>query len=189
VGDVKSLIDLARQKPHELNCASAGVGASHHLAAELFRQAAHVEFQHIQYKGAAPALLDLVAGRVDMMFAPMLIASPHVKAARLKALGVTSPKRVSVMPDVPTVAEAGVPGYEARAWYGLVAPAKVPKAIIAKLNRQVDETLRNSAFREKLVSMGAVPAGGTAEEFGSFLQEEVKKYARVVQQGGIRPER
>lgn len=187
VNNVAELIELARQKPGQLNCASAGVGASHHLAAELFRLMAKVDFQHVQYKGAAPALMDVVGGRVDMMFAPMMISMPHVKAGRIKGLGVTSSKRVSIAPDLPTIAEAGVPGYEARAWYGLVAPAGVPAAIVLKLNSVIDEALRSSAFREKIVSLGAVPVGGSADEFAKFIEREVKKYADVVKQGGIRP--
>ncbi|MGE5522643.1 MAG: tripartite tricarboxylate transporter substrate binding protein [Rhodospirillaceae bacterium] len=184
---VSELVELARHKPG-LNCASAGVGASHHLAAELFRLAAKVELQHIQYKGASPALLDVAAGRADMMFAPMLVSMPHVKAGRMKALAVTSPQRVSIAPDLPTIAESGVRGYEARAWYGLVAPARVPKEIVVKLNAQIDEGLRSSAFREKLLTLGAVPVGGSAEEFATFIEQEVKKYAEVVKQGGIRSE-
>lgn len=185
---VSDLIELARKQPGQINSAAAGVGASHHLAAELFRLSTKIDFQHIQYKGAAPALMDVVAGRVDMMFAPMMISMPHVKSGRIRALGVTSPKRVSVAPDLPTIAEAGVRGYEARAWYGLVAPARVPNDIIVKLNREIDESLRNSAFREKLIGLGAIPVGGTAAEFSKFIEAEVKKYADVVKQGGIKPE-
>jgi len=188
VSNVAELVQLARDKPSQINCASGGVGASHHLAAELFRIAAKIRFQHIQYKGAAPALMDVVAGRVDMMFAPMMVSMPHVKQGRLKALGVTSPRRVSIAPDLPTIAESGVPGYESRAWYGLVAPARVPRDIIAKLNRATDAALRNSAFRERLITLGAVPVGGTSEEFSAFIEQEVKKYALVVKQGGIKAE-
>ncbi len=188
VGSVSDLIRLAREKPGELNCASGGVGASHHLAAELFRQATGIQFQHIQYKGAAPALMDVVAGRVDMMFAPLMVSMPHVKTGRLKALGVTSSKRVSIAPDLPTIAEAGVRGYEARAWYGLVAPSRVPHEIVVKLNRQIDTALHDKVFGEKLVALGAVPMGGTADDFTKFIAQEVRKYAEVVKKGGIKHE-
>lgn len=176
---VRELIGLARQNPGQLNCASAGRGASHYLAAELFRIAAKVDFQHIQYKGAAPALLDVLAERVDMMFAPMMVSMPHIKAGRLKALGVTSPKRVSIAPDLPTIAESGLPGYEATAWYGLVGPARAPNDIIHKLNAQIAEALGNLVFREKLLALGVVPVGGSAEDFGKFIEQEVKKYAEI----------
>ena len=188
VNTVSELIALAREKPGQLNCASGGVGASHHLAAELFRIMAKVQFQHIQYKGAAPALMDVVGSRVDMMFAPMMVSMPHVKSGRLKALGVTSPKRVSIAPDLPTIAESGVPGYEARAWYGLVAPARVPRDIVHKLNREIDAALKSPAFGDKLVALGAVPMGGSAEDFSRFIEREVKKYPDVVKQGGIKAE-
>jgi tripartite-type tricarboxylate transporter receptor subunit TctC len=188
VNSVSELIALAREKPDTLNCASGGVGASHHLAAELFRIMTKVKFQHIQYKGAAPAIMDVVGSRVDMMFAPMMVSLPHVKSGRLKALGVTSPKRVSIAPDLPTIAEAGVPGYEARAWYGLVAPSRVPKEIVQKINKEIDTALKSPAFGEKLVALGAVPMGGSADDFTKFIEREVKKYAEVVKKGGIKAE-
>ncbi len=185
---VSELVALARAKKGGLNCATAGVGASHHLAAELFRLATKAELQYIHYKGAAPALIEVAAGRVDMMFAPVSSAIQHIKAGRLKVLGVTSAKRVPVAPDVPTIAESGVPGYEARAWYGLVAPAKVDRTIVRKLNREIDQALRNSDLGERLLAIGAIPVGGTPEEFGDFIQREVKKYAVVVKAAGIVPE-
>ncbi len=183
---VPELIALARAKPGQLNAATGGIGASHHLAVELFRIATKIEVQQIHYKGAAPALLELVAGRMDMMFAPISSCIQYVKAARLKALGVTSPQRVSIAPDLPTIAESGVPGYEARAWYGLVGPAGVNKDIVLKLNRKINEILRGAEFSERLNALGAVPMGGTADEFADFIRREVKKYAMVVKAAGIK---
>jgi tripartite-type tricarboxylate transporter receptor subunit TctC len=139
----------------------------------------------VHYKGAAPAVLELISGRMDMMFAPMLVSMTHVKAGRLKALGVTSPQRVVIAPDLPTIAESGVPGYEARAWYGLVAPAKLDLAIVAKLNGEIDQALRTTEFRERLLAGGAVPMGGSPQEFGDFMRREVRKYAEVVRQAKI----
>ena len=186
--NVSELLALARAKPGGLNCGTAGVGASHHLAAEVFRLATKIDLQYIHYKGAAPALLEVAAGRVDMMFAPVSSAIQHVKAGRLKALGVTSPKRVAIVPDLPTIAESGVPGYEARAWYGLVGPAKLDKGLTRKLNREIDHALRKTDLGDRLLAIGAVPMGGTPEEFGEFIQREVKKYAVVVKAAGISPQ-
>lgn len=185
---VTDLIARARAKPGQLNAATAGVAGSSHLAMELFRIATKIEMLQIHYKGAGPALLELVAGRMDMMFAPTLASIQYVKAGRLNALAVTSPQRVSIAPDLPTIAESGVPGYEARAWYGLVGPAGVNKDIVLKLNRQINEILRDAEFGERLNALGAVPMGGTADEFGDFIRREVKKYAVVVKEAGIRAE-
>jgi tripartite-type tricarboxylate transporter receptor subunit TctC len=179
VSSVKELIALARAKPGQLSCAAGGVGASSHLAAELFRSAAKIEWENIQYKGGGPAFLDLLGGKVDAMFSPVSSSIQHVTAGRIRALGVTSPKRVPLMPDVPTISEAGVPGYEFQAWYGLVAPARVPKEIIVKLHREINELLNNPQFREVMMARGAVPLGGSSEEFAEFMRQELKKYAAV----------
>jgi len=186
VNSVQELIALARAKPGQLNCASGGIGASHHLAGELFRLSTRTDFQHIHYKGGGPAMIELVGGRVDMMFTPISTSIQHVKAGRLKALGVTSPQRVALVPDVPTIAESGVPGYEARAWYGLVGPAGMSPAVVAKLNREIDQALKAAELREKVIAVGAIPMGGTAAEFDTFIRREVAKYAEVAKAGGIR---
>ena len=188
VSTVKELIALARAKPGQLNCAAGGVGASSHLAAELFRSKAKIEWQNIQYKGGGPAFLDLVGGKVDVMFTPVSSSIQQVKAGRIRALGVTSAKRVPLIPDVPTIAEAGLPGYEFQAWYGLVAPARVPREIIAKLHREVNDLLHNPQFRETMIARGAIPIGGSSQEFGEFMRNEEKKYAAVAKEAGIRPE-
>lgn len=188
VSTVSELLALARARPGQLNAATGGIGASHHLAVELFRTATKIEFQQVHYKGAAPALLELVAGRMDMMFAPISSCIQYVNAGRLKALGVASPQRVSIAPELPTIAESGVPGYEARAWYGLVGPARVNKDVVLKLNRQVNEILRGAEFSARLNALGAVPMGGSADEFSDFIRREVDKYAMVVKTAGIRAE-
>lgn len=185
VNTVSELVALARSKPGQLNCATGGIGASHHLAAELFRMAAKIQFLEVHYKGAAPAVLELLSGWMDMMFTPMLVSMTHVKSGRLKALGVTSPQRVVIAPDLPTIAESGLPGYEARAWYGLVAPAKVDHAILAKLNGEIDQALRTTEFRDRLLAAGAVPMGGSPRDFGEFMRREVQKYAAVVKEAKI----
>ena len=183
---VPELIALARAKPGQLNVAAGGVGASHHLAAELFRIAAKVEWQYIQYRGGGPALIELISGNVDLMFTPVSSALHHVKAGKLRTLGVTSPQRVPLAPDLPTIAESGLPGYEARAWYGIVAPARVPREIVVKLNAQINELLRTPAFREALIARGAVPMGGSVDDFSTLLRSEVQKYAALVKVAGIR---
>jgi tripartite-type tricarboxylate transporter receptor subunit TctC len=185
VNTVSQLIALARAKPGQLNCATGGLGASHHLAAEVFRIAAGIQFLEVHYKGAAPAVLELISGRMDLMFAPILVSMTHVKSGRLKALGVTSPQRVVIAPDLPTIAESGVAGYEARAWYGLVAPAKLNPAIVARLNGEIEQALRTTEFRDRLLAAGAVPMGGSPQEFGDFMRREVQKYAAVVRQAKI----
>ncbi len=183
---VPELIALARSTPGGLNVAAGGVGASHHLAAELFRVQAKLEWQYIQYRGGGPALLELVSGKTDIMFTPVSTALGQVKAGRLKTLGVTTPQRVPLAPDIPTIAEAGLPGYEARAWYGIVAPSRVPRVIVLKLNSQINELLKNTQFREALIARGAVPMGGSVNDFEKFLKNEVQKYAAVVKASGIR---
>lgn len=185
---VKELIALIKAKPGGINCASGGVGASHHLAGELFRQMTGSDFQHIQYKGGGPALIELVGGRVDMMFTPVSTAIQHLKNARLRALAVTSPQRVELTPDLPTIAEAGVPGYESRAWYGLVGPGRMDKALAAKLNGEIDRMLKNPEGRAKLQALGVIPMGGSAADFDAFIRREVDKYAKVAKAGGIRLE-
>ena len=185
---VKELIALAKAKPGGLNCASGGVGASHHLAGELFRQMTGTDFQHIQYKGGGPALIELVGGRVDMMFTPVSTALQHVKGGRLRALAVTSPQRVPITPELPTIAEAGVPGYESRAWYGLVGPGRMSKTLTSKLNAEIDKLLKSNEGRDKLLALGIIPMGGSATEFDGFIRREVDKYARVAKAGAIRVE-
>jgi tripartite-type tricarboxylate transporter receptor subunit TctC len=188
VTSVKELIALARAKPGQLNVAAGGVGASSHLAAELFRSQANIEWQNIQFKGGGPAFLEVLSGRVDLMFSPVASSIQHVTAGRIRALGVTSPKRVPLMPDLPTIAEAGLPGYEFQAWYGVVAPAKVPKDIVVRLHKEINDLLVDPKFREVMLSRGAVPIGGTSAEFGQFMEKETKKYAAVAKAAGIRPE-
>jgi len=185
---VADLISLARAKPGQLNFAAGGVGASSHLAGELFRSMARIQWQTVQYKGGAPTLVDLLGGQVDLTFSPIASSIQHVKAGRLKALGVTSSKRVPLLPDLPTIAESGVPGYAASAWYGVVAPARVSQNIIQKLNREINVLLKNAEFREGMLARGAVPMGGSSEEFAAFMRQEVSKYAALVKESGIKLE-
>ena len=187
-GSAAELIALARAKPGQLNFAAGGVGASSHLAGELFRSMAKIQWQTVQYKGGGPTLIDLLGGQVDLTFSPIASSIQYVKAGRLKALGVTSSKRVPLMPDLPTIAESGLPGYAASAWYGVVAPARVPQDIIQKLNREINALLKNPEFREGMLARGAVPMGGSSAEFAAFMRQEVSKYAALVKESGIKAE-
>jgi tripartite-type tricarboxylate transporter receptor subunit TctC len=186
VNSVKELIALARGKPGQLNFAAGGVGASSHWAGELFRSAAKIEWNTVQYKGGGPALLAVLSGEAQLMFSPMPSSIAMVKAGRLKAIAITSPKRASQMPDVPTIAEAGLPTYEFQGWYGLLAPAGVPQPILAKLSRDFNAALEEPSTRNAMTARGAEPLGGSMEQFSQFLQREVRKYAAVAKEAGIR---
>ena len=186
VNSVKDLLTLARSKPGSLNFAAGGVGASSHWAGELFRSAGKIEWNTIQYKGGGPSLLAVLSGEAHLMFSPMPSSISMIKAGRLKAIAITSPKRASQMPEVPTIAEAGLPNYEFQGWYGLLAPAGVPQPILAKLNRDANAALEDPAARTAMSNSGAELMGGSMEEFSQFLRREVKKYAAVAKEAGIR---
>jgi tripartite-type tricarboxylate transporter receptor subunit TctC len=187
VKSVKELIAFARKHPGELNFGSAGLGTNPHLSMELFLSMAKLKMVHIGYKGSAPAMVDLLAGQVTTMMSTMLSGLPHVRSGRLRGLGVTGSARVSVLPDLPTIAEAGLPGYEAVQWYGLFAPAKTPSAIIAKLHGAMVAVLRTPAIKEKFAGDGADLGGNSPEEFSRFLHRETDKWTKVVRASGIKP--
>jgi tripartite-type tricarboxylate transporter receptor subunit TctC len=184
---VRELIALAKAKPGQLNYASAGSGTSPHLAAELFKTMAGIEMTHIPYKGIPPAVTDVIAGRVTMLMTTTISAAPHVKSGRLRALAITSPKRLAAMPDVPAIAET-VPGYEADAFQGMVAPAGVPKEIVRQLADDIAAIVRLPEIRERIVADGAEPIGSTPEAFGAFLKKEMLKWGKVVKESGARPD-
>ena len=184
--NVKELIALAKSKPGGLNFATSGNGQSTHLSAELFNSMAGTKMAHIPYKGSAPALTDVMGGQADLMFDAMLSSMPHVKAGKLKALAVTSSKRSSVAPDVPTVDESGLPGYEAIAWNGLLAPAGTPKAVVDRLNLEVKKVLENSEVTQKFEEQGSSAAWNTPAAYGKFLADEVEKWGKVVKTSGAK---
>jgi tripartite-type tricarboxylate transporter receptor subunit TctC len=184
---VKSLEDfivLLKSKPGQLNYGSAGPGTVQHMTAELFKFMAKVEMVHIPYKGAAPAVADVVGGQVPIMFDSMISCIPHVKGGRLRALAITGLTRSALLPDVPTVEESGVPRFEATAWYGVVAPATVPKDIIGKLNGEMLKVLRLPDVKQRLAEMGTDFVGGSPEQFGRFIKAEITKWAKVVKESG-----
>ena len=183
---VKELIALARAKPGALNYASAGGGSSLHLTAEIFKLATGTELVHIAYKGSAPALTDLIAGQVQLMFGTMPATLPHAKSGKLRALGVSGAKRAAAAPDVPTIAEAGVAGFEVLNWYGIALPAGAPQAVVHKLNQDLLAALATPALNESFNSQGLEAAGGSSSEFAAFIKTEIVKYAKVVKAANIR---
>ena len=185
---VAEFIALAKSKPGGLNYASAGQGSSLHLTGEIFKATTGVDIVHVAYKGTAPALTELIAGQVQASFSTMPPALPHVKTGKLRALAVTTSKRALAAPDVPTVAEAGVPGFDVSNWQGIVAPARTPAAIVDKLNRDLAATLKTPAMADLLNAQGLEPAGGTPAQFAAVIRSEVAKYKTVVKTAGIRPE-
>jgi tripartite-type tricarboxylate transporter receptor subunit TctC len=181
VHSIKELIALAKAKPGQLNFASSGAGGTLHLAGELFKSMAHVDMNHVPYKGGAPAINDVVAGQVELMFSPMAIAMSHVKSGRLRALAVTSATRWPAARDLPTVAESGLKGYEATGWYGIVAPAKTPHAVVMRLNQEIVKVLALPDVRQQLASFDLEPVGSSPEQMASHVKEELVKWARVAQ--------
>ena len=185
---VRELIALAKARPGTLNYASAGQGSSLHMTGEIFKLATGADLVHVAYKGSTPALTDLIGGQVQIMFGTMPATLPQVKAGKLRALGVSGATRSTAARDVPTIAEAGVPGFEVLNWYGIVVPGKTPAAIVQKLNRDLLTTLKSAAMIESLNTQGLEAAGGTPEKFGVFIKSEIAKYAKVVKAAGIRAE-
>ena len=185
---VKELIAFARARPDTLNYASTGHGNSDHLAAELFSYMTGIKMVHVTYKGGPMALNDLLTGQIAMYFAGVPVALPFVKAGRIRALGVTGVKRAPVLPDVPTVAEAGVAGYEHILWSMLVVPAATPRDVVAKLNREAVRALEAAEVRERYAGMGVDPVGTTQEQASAYLKSETAKYAKVVKAIGLRIE-
>jgi len=185
---VKEVIALAKAKPGTLNFASAGMGSSSHLAGELFRILAGAEIVHVPYKGAGPAMVDVLSGQVQLYFATMPAAMPHVKPGKLAPVAVTSARRSQALPDLPTIAESGVPGYEASTWYGVLAPAHAPSAVVARLHGDIVKILADAALHARLADQGFDPVGSTPEEFGAYIKSEILKWGKVIRDAGIRPE-
>lgn len=186
VRTVKELIALAKADPGKLNYASAGSGAANHLAMELFKSMAGVNITHVPYKGAPQAVTDLIGGSVNLMFNSIPPVLQHIKTGRLRLLGVASAKRSPQLPDVPTINEAGVPGYEAITWFGLLAPAKTPKAIISRLNEATVKVVHAPDLKSQLEILGYDPVGSSPEAFAAFIRAESQKYAKVVKFSGAK---
>ena len=185
VNSVKELVALAKQKPGELNYASAGVGSFQHLGGELFKLTAGVNIVHVPYKGGGPAMQDVISGHVKIMFSSLIQTTPFIKSGQLKALGTGGAKRSSVLPDVPTIAEAGVPGYVADNWWGLAAPAGLPGPLAEKLYAASQAALKSPELLAAFEREGAAPVTMTTAEFGEYVKGEIAKWARVVKEGNI----
>ncbi|MGZ5123711.1 MAG: tripartite tricarboxylate transporter substrate binding protein [Burkholderiales bacterium] len=186
--NVKELIALAKSRPGQLIYASAGNGTPPHLAAELFKSMADVDLVHIPYKGNVPAFVDLLSGAVSLSFPTIASGLPQVRSGKLRALGVTSKERSTVVPDVPTIAESGLPGYEATTWYGMLAPAKTRTLIITKLHDQMIEVLKLPDIREKLLAQGLEPVGNRPDQFAAIISMELVKWSKVVAAAGVKAE-
>ena len=188
VRSVKDLIALAKKRPGDLSYSSAGSGSQPHLTAELFKTMTGVDLLHVPYKGAAQQLTDLVAGHVALTFATAPSAVPFIKGGQMRAIGVSSGKRASALPDVPTIAEAGVPGYEAVGWNGMVAPANLPAPVLEKVNATVVKAFNLPEVRDRMISLAADPVTTTPAQFGAYIKAEIAKWAKVVKASGAKAE-
>ncbi len=186
--NVAELVALAKSKPGKLDYGSGGNGSAAHLATEYFKLKAGIDVQHVPYKGTAPALADLLGGQIAFIITGLPPVLPHVKAGKLRILGVASAQRLKQFPDIPTIAESGVPGYEATQWYGILAPAATPKDLVAKLNRDVVHALKEPSVAEKLAAEGADPVGDTPEQFGAFIRSEIDLWGKVIRATGAKVE-
>jgi tripartite-type tricarboxylate transporter receptor subunit TctC len=185
---IRELVALARANPGRLNYASPGRGTSLHFAVELFRSRTGIDLVHVAYKGGAPALIDLVGGHVDLMFDVLPASLPYVKSGRLRALAITAAQRSPLLPQLPTVAEAGIEGFQAITWNGLLLPASTPRGVITRVHQALHQVVNASQMRERYAAIGTDPVTNSPEEFSAFLREETTKWARVAKAAGIKPE-
>jgi len=185
---LKEFIDLAKKQPDKFSYASAGQGSVTHLATELFLDMAKIKVVHVPYKGTGPALNDSIAGNVQLIFGSVSTTLQHIKSGRLRGLAVTTSKRISAVPELPTVAEAGVPGYDVILWHGLVGPKGIPKAIVDRLNGEAAQILKSKAMEDLLAADGVTPAGGTPEQFQALIKSDIERWRKVVERAGIKVE-
>ena len=185
---VKGFIALAKAQPDSLVNGSPGQGTSPHLSAELFKIMSGIKLDHVQFKGAGMAIVSLLSGEVSVMFTTPPTAMPYLKAGRLRPLGLTTTTRIEALPDVPTIAEAGVPGYESVQWFGMLVPAGTPRPVIERLHQEITRSLRAPDMKERLTSLGLNAVGSTPDAFGSYMKSETEKWAKVIKTMGIKPE-
>jgi tripartite-type tricarboxylate transporter receptor subunit TctC len=188
VKSTQDLIALAKSKPGQVNFASSGQGSVIHLATELFGSMAGIKMNHIPYKGTGPALTDTIGGQTDVFFSSTATAMPHVQSGKLRALAVTTAKRIPALPNVPTVAESGLPGYEVVLWHGLIGPKGLPRPIVERVNSDVTKTLALKQTAEQLQSDGVAPAGGTPEQFLAQIRKEIEVWRKVAASAGVKAE-
>jgi tripartite-type tricarboxylate transporter receptor subunit TctC len=186
--NVRELIAYAKANPGKLAYASSGIGSTYHLGAELFASQTGIQWTHVPYKGAAPAIQDVLAGHVQVMFDNVSSAIPNVKAGKLKALGLASLKRYPSLPDLPTVAEQGVPGYTTTIWLGIFAPAKTPPAVLQRLQKDIGDAVGSADYKEKLLAIEMQPQASSSSELAGYLKSDLAKWAKVVKEAGIKPE-
>ncbi|MGH8641593.1 MAG: Bug family tripartite tricarboxylate transporter substrate binding protein [Burkholderiales bacterium] len=186
--DIKSLTALAKSKPGQLTYGSGGLGNITHLAMAHFAAMSGIEMVHVPYKGSAPSLVGLMGGEVQLLFTSVPAALPHVNANRIRALGVSIYERSAALPNVPTIAEAGLPGYYAASWYGLLLPAGTPQGVVASLSKEIVAIMRVADVRDKMLAQGFEPVGDTPEQFAKFIREEIARWEKVVKRAGIKPE-
>lgn len=185
---VKDLIAIAKAKPGSLNFASAGIGSATHFSAELFKSMAQIDVVHVPFKGIAEGLTETMTGRVQYFLSPLTIAQAFIKDGRVTALGVTSPKRSEVIPEVPTIAESGLPGYTWETWFGLLAPAKTPRPVVNKLNQEITRALDLPDVRKRWTAMGAISAPSTPEQFDKLIARDIKAFSKLAQAAGVKPQ-
>jgi tripartite-type tricarboxylate transporter receptor subunit TctC len=182
---VQDLIAYAKANPNKLTYGSSGSGGGTHLAAELFCSMTGIKMRHVPYKGSAPAMIDLLGGHIQMMFADSTSALPHMKDGKLRALGISSQQRSSLLPELPTIAEAGVPGYESNSWVGIIAPAGTPASIVTRVNADLVRSLNDPAVKAQLLAIGGEPRPGKPEQFGNFIHAEIAKWAKIIKEVNI----
>ncbi|MCA1455573.1 tripartite tricarboxylate transporter substrate binding protein [Bradyrhizobium sp. BRP22] len=185
---VKDIVDMAKASPDKLTFASAGTGTSGHLAAEIFKQVTGIQALHVPYKGGAQAMVDIIAGRVSFMFVDPVQGMPQIRANQLRPVAVSSRERLVLLPDVPTVTEAGFPGVEATVWWGFLVPARTPKEIVTRLNKEIDLALGDQKVKDSLREMGAVVKGGTPEDFRAFIKSETERWGNIIRTAKIKAE-
>ncbi|MCD0505646.1 Bug family tripartite tricarboxylate transporter substrate binding protein, partial [Bordetella petrii] len=187
IDSVSQLIEQARARPGALNFASTSLGGSPHLSGELFNRMAKVDIRHVPYKGSSPAMTDLLGGQVQLMYDNLPSAMGQIQAGAVRPLAVTTAQRVPLLPDVPTVAEAGLPGYEVNAWFGLLAPAGTPGAVIQRVQSAVADALADTGVRQQVERLGAIPVGGTPAQYADIIRADTEKWRQVIQDAGLKP--
>jgi tripartite-type tricarboxylate transporter receptor subunit TctC len=185
---VKELVELARKDPGKLNYATSGIGTISHLTSELFASMAGVKLTHVPYKGTQQSIPDLMAGQVAMLFDNVMTAQPNIKAGKVKAIAISSPSRSPLVPDLPTVAEAGLPGFQSLVWFGLLGPAGTPKAVVDRVNAEMNKALQLPDIQARFTQMGFEPAGGSAADFAQAIQRDAQKWSKVIKDAGVKAE-
>jgi tripartite-type tricarboxylate transporter receptor subunit TctC len=188
VSSVRELIDLAKKDPGKLNYATSGIGTVVHLTSELFASMAGVKLTHVPYKGVQQSVPDLISGQVSILFDNIMTAQPHIKAGKVKALAISSPQRSPLVPDIPTVAESGLPGFQSVTWFGLLGPANTPRAVVERVNAELNKALQLPEIQARFAQMGFEPAGGSAADFAQTIQRDAQKWSKVIKDAGVKPE-